>query len=30
MTTLYTFRVGYLKLAPMRSSDQNGTDLLAG
>ncbi|KAK6038879.1 hypothetical protein COOONC_23616 [Cooperia oncophora] len=28
--TLYTYRVGYLKLAPMRPNDQNGTEMLAG
>ncbi|GMS84232.1 hypothetical protein PENTCL1PPCAC_6407, partial [Pristionchus entomophagus] len=30
MHDLYTYRVGYLKLAPMRSNDQNGTQLLSG
>ncbi|VDL67307.1 unnamed protein product [Nippostrongylus brasiliensis] len=28
--TLYTYRVGYLKLAPIRANDLNGTELLAG
>uniref|UniRef100_A0A7I4YIP3 AMOP domain protein n=1 Tax=Haemonchus contortus TaxID=6289 RepID=A0A7I4YIP3_HAECO len=28
--TLYTYRVGYLKLAPMRPNDLNGTELLSG
>ncbi|KAK6012610.1 AMOP domain protein [Ostertagia ostertagi] len=28
--TLYTYRVGYLKLAPIRPNDQNGTELLSG
>ncbi|KJH47203.1 AMOP domain protein [Dictyocaulus viviparus] len=28
--TLYTYRVGYLKLAPIRPNDINGTELLSG
>ncbi|KAK5974480.1 Protein mesh, partial [Trichostrongylus colubriformis] len=28
--TLYTYRVGYLKLAPIRPNDLNGTELLSG
>ncbi|KAL6740583.1 hypothetical protein Aduo_013927 [Ancylostoma duodenale] len=28
--TLYTYRVGYFKLAPMRPNDMNGTELLSG
>ncbi|PAV63215.1 hypothetical protein WR25_27028 [Diploscapter pachys] len=30
MHTLYTYRVGYLKLAPLRPNDQNSTELLSG
>uniref|UniRef100_A0A1I7XRP3 Dystroglycan n=1 Tax=Heterorhabditis bacteriophora TaxID=37862 RepID=A0A1I7XRP3_HETBA len=30
MNTLYTYRIGYLKLAPIRANDLNGTELLTG
>ncbi|CAI4223811.1 unnamed protein product [Auanema sp. JU1783] len=30
MNTLYSYRTGYLKLAPVRPNDLNGTELLSG